>query len=418
MAALTRRRGRGLPPRFTAALCRALAHYGIDSLERTAALEEACYRLFLSKQRAEIARTAIVAILDRRLEDADELVGHVDDEEFREVLDRLAIALEGRDPVVADLAREVRFRYFDEPVIAEARERVYAEIERAGRGARRASPSDRTRGADRGDSRLPPSARAATDGRDGLGHHRPLAGCSIEAMTRRYYRTRSLAGFEHLRAGRRMTSRCAATRSTGSSRQLATAYVELEDVTAIADAFARHAATLPGGEPRGARPVRAAPRPSAGARGDSRARLSAALAEVPTPPALHRIVVAVAEPRRGRGMSAIDLFTFRPGPSGLVEDKVLRGLHPMMGHRLQLWRLREFDLERLASPEDIYMFHGVARANAEGRAVVRAGRGPRPHRRPRRTGSRRRAAGARTGAGVGTRGDPRLSGAPAHCTGA
>ena len=95
------------------------------------------------------------------------------------------------------------------------------------------------------------------------------------------------------------------------------------------------------------------------------ARLHAALAEVPTPPALHRIVVAVAEPGRGRGMAAVDLFTFRPGPSGLVEDEVLRGLHPMMGHRLQLWRLREFELERLASPEDIYLFRGVARANAK-----------------------------------------------------
>ena len=124
----------GLPPRFIAALRRALAHYGIDSLERTPALEEACYRLFLSQQRAEIARTAIVAILDRRLEDADELVGHVG-EEFREVLDRLAIALEGRDPVVADLAREVRFRYFDEPVIAEARERRVRGDGAAHRGA-------------------------------------------------------------------------------------------------------------------------------------------------------------------------------------------------------------------------------------------------------------------------------------------
>jgi len=64
-------------------------------------------------------------------------------------------------------------------------------------------------------------------------------------------------------------------------------------------------------------------------------------------------------------MSAIDLFTFRPGPTGLVEDEVLRGLHPMMGHRLRLSRLREFALDRLASPEDVYMFHGVARANAK-----------------------------------------------------
>src|SRR5205807_10430485 len=82
----------GLPPRFTAALQRALAHYGIDSLERTPRLEEACYRLFVSQHRPEIGRTAIVAILDRRLEDADELVGHVG-EDFRDALDRLAIAL-------------------------------------------------------------------------------------------------------------------------------------------------------------------------------------------------------------------------------------------------------------------------------------------------------------------------------------
>ena len=38
------------------------------------------------------------------------------------MLDRLAVALDGLDPVVADLAREVRFRYFDQPVIDEARE--------------------------------------------------------------------------------------------------------------------------------------------------------------------------------------------------------------------------------------------------------------------------------------------------------
>ncbi len=158
----------GLPPRFIAVLGRALACYGIDSLERTPGLEEACYRLFLSQQRAEIARTAIVAILDRRLEDADQLVGHVGTD-FREVLDRLAIALEGRDPVVADLAREVRFRYFDEPVIAEARERVYAEMEEHIAALTSRARSTRCGTADRGDRRLPPSAGTETNGRDGLG---------------------------------------------------------------------------------------------------------------------------------------------------------------------------------------------------------------------------------------------------------
>ena len=349
----------GLPPRFTATLQRALANYGIESLERTPALEEACYRLFLSQQRAEIARTAIVAILDRRLEDADDLVGHVD-EEFREVLDRLAIALEGRDPVVADLAREVRFRYFDEPVIADARERVYVEMEK--HVAALTSEPERP---DAGeliteivDCPRPLAPRLTV----AMGSASPAARrLLVEAMARRYYRTRSLTGFE---PGQLDGYDVALARYVvdGVTRLLVSAYVELDDVAAIANAFGRHAETLPAGE-LAVLDLYAQHHGTAPSREKTAARLHAALTEVPTPPAVHRIVFAVAEPRRGRGMSAIDLFTFRPEPRGLVEDKVLRGLHPMMGHRMRLRRLREFELERLSSPEDIYMFRGVARAN-------------------------------------------------------
>ena len=60
----------GLPDRFVAHLERALAHYGIEGFERTAALEDAGYRLFLSQQRAASARAAVQAILTRRLEQA------------------------------------------------------------------------------------------------------------------------------------------------------------------------------------------------------------------------------------------------------------------------------------------------------------------------------------------------------------
>src|ERR671910_492881 len=42
----------GLPEHFVAHLRRALAHYGVEGLERTGALEEAAYRLFLARQRA------------------------------------------------------------------------------------------------------------------------------------------------------------------------------------------------------------------------------------------------------------------------------------------------------------------------------------------------------------------------------
>ena len=63
-------RPRGSPPTSSAAAARALAHYGIDDLDRTPALEEACYRLYLAQERAQTARAVVVAILDRRLEHA------------------------------------------------------------------------------------------------------------------------------------------------------------------------------------------------------------------------------------------------------------------------------------------------------------------------------------------------------------
>ena len=332
-----------LPARFTAALQRALANYGIDSLERTPALEEACYRLFLSQQRAGIARTAIVAILDRRLEDADELIGHVG-AEFREVLDRLATALEGRDPVVADLAREVRFRYFDEPVIAEARERVYGEIGR--QVAALTSEPERPDASELIGEIVDCPRPLAPQLTVAMGTAAPAARrLLVEAMARRYYRTRSLTGFE---PGKLDGYDVALARYVvdGAARLLVSAYVELEDVTAIANAFARRTETLAPGElavldlyastttrhrcasrrqrscwPRSRRCRRRRPFTASSSRSQN--------------------------PGEGRGMSAIDLFTFRPGPGGLVEDKVLRGMHPMMGHRLRLSRLREFELERL-----------------------------------------------------------------------
>ena len=95
----------GLPERFVASLERALRHYGIDGLERTAALEAAAYRLFLSRQRAATASASVRGILERRLAQADDQAAC--DEGFREVLDRLEAALVSSEPGLAELAREV-----------------------------------------------------------------------------------------------------------------------------------------------------------------------------------------------------------------------------------------------------------------------------------------------------------------------
>ena len=118
----------GLAPDFVTKLRRALAHYGIESLDRTAGA-----RGELLSPVPLPAAGGGGASGDRRdprppARGRRSARRHVGDD-FREALDRLVVAHEGRDPVVADLAREVRFRYFDERIISEARERVYAEMQ-------------------------------------------------------------------------------------------------------------------------------------------------------------------------------------------------------------------------------------------------------------------------------------------------
>ncbi|MEZ0284837.1 MAG: carboxyl transferase domain-containing protein, partial [Thermoleophilia bacterium] len=87
------------------------------------------------------------------------------------------------------------------------------------------------------------------------------------------------------------------------------------------------------------------------------ADLEARIAAAGVPGTLRRLAVSVAYPG---GETA--QFTFRPGDDGrLVEERVVRGLHPMIARRLRFWRLSSFDVERAPSAdEDTYLFHCTA----------------------------------------------------------
>jgi acetyl-CoA carboxylase carboxyltransferase component len=91
----------------------------------------------------------------------------------------------------------------------------------------------------------------------------------------------------------------------------------------------------------------------------------------PLPECVDRITATVAG---GDGALMHHHFTFRRGPAGFGEDRLIRGLHPRVAERMQLERLREFDLTRLPSAdEEVYLFRCVARANpADERLVAMA----------------------------------------------
>ncbi len=344
---------------FLDALRRALGHHGVASLERSTALEEALLRLYRSQHRTEHLVPAVLAILDRRLERIEQLRQAVGPE-FQALLDRLVAVTRGRHLGVSDLAREVRYRYFDQPLIEEVRRSAYARAE-DDLHALAASPS----GPDR-EARIralvecpQPLKRLLTERMQAAAGEARAA--MLEALARRYYRIREVEDARtRLVDGRHVfTARYPHDGATihlvathGAWPELARAWsVAIGEATAApaGDEVVIDLYVWRGGPPEAAE--------------TTSERIAAVLDAAPIDRPIRRVVVALSGPGASLEAAAMEHFTFRPGPEGYREERPYRGLHPMMGKRLDLWRLSRFTIDRLPSVEDVYLFHGVAREN-------------------------------------------------------
>jgi acetyl-CoA carboxylase carboxyltransferase component/biotin carboxyl carrier protein len=347
-------RGAGLPEAFLDKLRRALAHYevedGVEGLDPTPELEESLFRVAVSR-RQPLRVPAVLALLEGWLE----LAGLPEVPGLRELLDRVIAETQGREPAVHDLAREVRYRAFDRPLLLAARERNYAAA--ASDLARlAASPGPEERRAlihalvecpqplqpvlSRRFAKADPLLRAAL----------------LEVMVRRYYRIREL-GELAVTVLRGQTFAVADYVYRGAPVHLIATHAghprlawSLETLARLAGEAAPEIETVvdlylwrPGDPP-----------PEDADAGE----VAALLARLPLPEGLHRVAVSIAGPAGMRH------FTFRRTAGGeLAEDHISRGIHPLVALRLELWRLQGFHLERLESPEAVYLFHGAAREN-------------------------------------------------------
>ena len=70
----------------------------------------------------------MLAVLERRLSPVEALTCTAENS-FRPLLDRLIAESNGHFPSVSDLAREVRYRFFDQPLFDQARKQVYDKVE-------------------------------------------------------------------------------------------------------------------------------------------------------------------------------------------------------------------------------------------------------------------------------------------------
>ena len=370
----------GLPERYVEHLTRALAHYGVEGLERTGALEDAAYRLFLSQQRAPTAREALRAVLARHLERGDRLEGE-DADALRAVLDRLEASLAPREPALAELTREVRWRCIDEPALAGGREAVFEEMTE--HLAALADGPDDEHMAALVDCPQPLAAL--------LGRASGDAGPLVEAMTRRYYRIRDLEDVEErlidgvpfvlavLRARRHPLPRRGHRRRSRRHRDLAARGRHPRGRVAGGRAAARR--RLPPARGRGG-PRRASGRSGPAAGGRS-----------------HRL-------RAGAGDRRAHLRGGRRGAQRVPRHApdARRAHGPLAAGRV---RARAAGLRRRRLPVPRPGPRELGRRAARG-----AGRGPRPHAGARRGRAHHRAARARADHPPRLRGDALLPGEP------
>ncbi len=133
----------GLPGSFRMRLRRTLAHYGITDLEPSLDLGPALYRIFLAHRRAAAHVPVVSELLQWRLCHPGSLSGEVRDG-YRRVVDQLVGATELRYPAIGDLARQVRYRCFEVPLIAaervRAQQQVRAELDRLSADPRPGQP--------------------------------------------------------------------------------------------------------------------------------------------------------------------------------------------------------------------------------------------------------------------------------------
>lgn len=353
-----------LPAIFLSRLERALARYGVTSLDRSPALDEALMWLYRSFIGLESLLPVVEEILRRWVGAPERLAAAGED--TRRFLLALVGAAQGRFTTVADLARQAEFQAFVQPLLERTRSTNEA-----------AMLADLTRLADN------PSHTEATElERSLVEYPQPLRGLLAKQYhssgdakfrtrllgirLRRYYRIRPIEDVRIVASLNDPLVVCDYSQPYGRIHVvMCYADAGADAQPALQDAFATVIEHL--GEVSDSRLVvvdvtlRWAGLPEDG--DTAVAILQTALNDINFPRALHRVDLSVWRPESGPGDTLH--ATFRDTPSGWDEERLYRNLHPLLAKRLLIWRLSNFALTRLGSAEDVYLFHAKALENPQ-----------------------------------------------------
>ena len=370
----------GTSDEFRGALERALRHYGVTGLDPGPALEQAVFRIFLARERYDAGVRVVRAILTAWIAEPAPAVG------ARPLIDRLVRVLEARSPLAADIARSVAFRWFHRVEAQAARAAALAGVpaelraladmpdgpEREQRIAALVDipePLDRFL-AERVSgpwSAREPMLEVAARWHYGLQDMqslrafelagRPFVMCdyNLEIQPNRASATTALVTmgrFDELAAGGPLPADLRAQLQAAPEGHVRVADLYLSWIDAPASAEERSAA------------------------------LRAALVSGGIADDVRRIVIGVTG--GDQCGPSLEYFTFRrriaAGTGEFAEDALVRGVHPLVGRRLHLWRLQNFHVTRVADPattpaaaplsDGVLLYHCVAKDNADDQRLV------------------------------------------------
>jgi acetyl-CoA carboxylase carboxyltransferase component len=263
-------------------------------------------------------------------------------------------------PTVSDLARELRYRCFDQPLFEQARKQIYAAAEEhldyLANHPNGEERHERVRALLECPQLLAGLFSARIQAADNA-----LRELMLEVVTTRYYRGFTLTNFRGMAAG---SNSCISAEYEDEKKRVHVFATHCQDQE-FAEALHSVSALLKevaAGDPvvldvhlwNCGQPVE----PEV-----ARQQLHSLLNQVSFPCPIERVVVILSARGQKKISPDIQHFTFVISGDAYEEDAFFRGVHPVTGRRLHLWRLKNFKTERLPSAEDIYLLHAVALDN-------------------------------------------------------
>ncbi len=349
-----RAEGKGLPEDFLATLRQALEHYSVSSLADSPRLCDGLVWLHRSHQNVAQKNRVVVAILQRCL-DRPGWRSAVREPSFRQLLDRLVSLTQEAHPGVCESAQQARYSLFEGRVLEQRRReaiwRVDESIEKL-----HAEPCTPERAALIAELVATPFSLTSHLVQYLERGDVAMKALVLEVMVRRAYRTRAMAEPCVVQVDGRVHLLVRWQDPINAPSNLST-HVALPEFSAALDSVSQVVSQLP--EQTDVALDIYLSVPHGIDEPGSAVFLAQKLEKLPANPRIKRVCAALIHPG-----SKVHCYTFMRNGEGFREAETFRGFHPCTGERLELWRLKNFNVKRVASSQNLYLFHLRGRENA------------------------------------------------------